>query len=114
MFGRHLVERGVVSRDTVNAAVLRQAKLRPPLGEIALLEDILTDEEVADVLEMQQSDSRPFGELAVEAGFLSLADLGVLLEAQSRGVPRLGEILVNMGAIDRRTLEHELAVYGRV
>ena len=113
MFGRHLVERGLVSRDTVDAAVMRQAKLRPPLGEIALLEDILTDEEVADVLEMQR-DPRPFGELAVEAGFLSVADLGVLLEAQSHGVPRLGEILVNMGAIDRGTLERELRVYSRV
>jgi hypothetical protein len=108
MFGRHLVQRGVVSDAIVLAAVRRQAKLRHPLGEIALMEEVLTEDQVHEVLEAQESDERPFGELAIEAGYLTPETLRALLDTQSRGIPRIGEILVNMGAFDRRVLEREL------
>jgi len=92
---------GRLSADRAMAVLNHQLLHRRPLGRVAIAEGRLTTEQVATILEEQNSarSRLRFGELALRCGFLGVDDLRDLLEAQQRDVPSVATALARIGAI---------------
>src|ERR671928_1510670 len=58
------------------------------IGELMTELGLITEEQLATVLEVQQRSERPLGQIVVELGFASGAAVGPALAMQSGGAPR--------------------------
>jgi len=112
--GGFLVERGVVTASAVVEALGEQARLKPPIGRLAMKLDLLDVKEVFAVLNAQVVSKLRFGQQAVALGLIGEADVLNLLEAQAQATPRLGELLVQAGTLDQASLERELLAFERI
>lgn len=96
----NLVHEGRITADDYVAAATRREEDRPPLGQVAIEEGVLSVRRVLEVLQRQyEAPSRRFGELAVELGFLSEADLATLLLHQRERERPLVDYLVELGKL---------------
>ncbi len=98
-----LVQTGVISADDYVAALARRDQERPPLGQVAIEQGVMTATHVLDVLRFQIAEpTRRFGELAVERGYLDSHQVAALLmEQQERQRPVI-EHLVELGRLSRK------------
>ena len=88
------------------------SRLGNTIGATALRLNLLTPEQVDELVKMQGSQGGYFGELAIKAGFLTPTQVGQLLEIQSvHDDLFLAEQLILDGKVDFSTLLHGLANY---
>ena len=111
MFGKHLVERGLVRESDLIEALDRQASMRVSIGRLAYQLGLLTLDQVMKVLEAQRSNPKFFGTLAVDLGFLTSQQLEQLLETQRETRVPLGQILASLGMLAPEKLDQELRLY---
>ena len=85
----------------------RRRKLK--IGEILVQEGLLTQEQVAFVLDQQKArpEAPPFGELCVELGLISPIDFGRVLTRHHRRLS-LGELLIHLGLVSQDQIEGAL------
>src|SRR5690606_5823194 len=95
MFGKHLVERGLLRESELIEALDRQASMRVSIGRLAYQMRLMTMDQVMKVLEAQRSNPQRFGALAVELGFLTVEQLESLLESQRGSRIPLGQVLAS-------------------
>lgn len=108
LFGRHLVQAGLVTSEQVLEALDLQRRAVPLIGVIAVERGALSVADVLRVLDSQIETRLPFVRQAVELGLLAPERGEALLVEQRRATPPIGEILVAQGVIDRQTLAREL------
>ncbi len=111
-FELSLVDSGQIESDQFCLALARQQKERPPLGQIAIEEGILSPRDVRDILVTQrQSDHSRFGDVGKRLGILDRHQLAELLHIQVERQRPLLEHLVELGALTREQAADSRADY---
>ena len=82
LFGRYLVDKGVITNEDYANAVRKQLDVRVKLGIIAVAEGLLTEEQTETINKLQMQFDKRFGDIAVEKGFLTDEQVGALLKKQ--------------------------------
>ncbi len=98
--GQFLLEKGLINKDQLLAALDAQRASNPLLGELAQACGWLTAAQSAQVNAMQRSQDRPFGQIARSLGLLTDAQVYALLAQQKSGRKLFGEVLVQLGILD--------------
>lgn len=96
-FGRFLVERGVISEEALNEALLFQEESNRRIGALAVERGFMTESQARAVIREQALRDKPFGSLALERGWLTEEGLDELLFAQTVHSSHLGEALLHLG-----------------
>ncbi len=119
-FGEFLVQRHTVATTHLVAALERQRQAQQPLGRIALRHELLSINEVFNILKLQadridaqtnDQDDYLFGDLAIELGFLNEEELFKILRIQLETRPALGDTLVEMGVLTTDQLREEITAF---
>ena len=107
-----LVESGIITADDYVAAAARREGERPPLGQVAIEEGVLSVRQVLEVLSSQYaSPGKRFGEIAVERGYLRSEQVATLLMRQAERQRPVIDHLVELGRLslaDADQLRHGL------
>ena len=110
-FGQYLIERGEVDAGHVREALDLLARTNKNLGEIAVAEGCLSEEDAARINRAQRERDRHWGDLAVELGLLAHADLVRCLRLQRESRLLIGEALVQLGHLPADRLGPLLDAY---
>jgi hypothetical protein len=106
LFGKYLVERGIINADEFFQAFKAQLASRPQLGTLAVQRRLLTIHQVFEVLEAQcDRPSELFGDLAVQMGFITNDDVARLLREQSDLIKPFKDVIVELEILDRTQVE---------
>ncbi len=103
MFGKFLVDRGLLRPEQLLEALEQQQSAKVSIGRLAFQEGILPLEKVLEILSLQQElgeKRKSFGELAIELGYLDLAQRDELLRRQQRSTAPLAQVVVELGLLD--------------
>lgn len=98
-FGDFLYYRGVVSRETLDSALVWQRSNRPLFGQIAVKYGMLSVHDFARVLVMM-GRKKSFGETARDLRLLSEEQVAAILKIQSAYNCPLGKYFVENGMLD--------------
>jgi type II secretory ATPase GspE/PulE/Tfp pilus assembly ATPase PilB-like protein len=110
--GETLVDKALVSPDTLANALNKQSQLRQePIGKFLADRAIITSEELTKALaEQQRRPNVRLGDLLVEAKLITPQILADALAIQSEHRERrLGDILIEMGAVSVRLIQMALS-----
>ncbi len=110
-FGQYLLEKGRISNDQLLDAVEYQNSTNARLGTLAIERGVLSEDQVREVNQQQKTTDRLFGDLAVDLGYLTPDQLADLVEIQKTARLFLGEALVEKGFMTPEELERELAMF---
>lgn len=100
------MDKGVISVEIFIEALNLQMKNRPPIGQVALDEGMITSKELFVILSAMrkvENSQKYFGEVAVSLEILSKEQVGKLLDIQNESCTPIGEVLVSMGKVSRET-----------
>ncbi len=106
LYGEFLVDKGVISVECFLEALNLQMKNRPPIGQVALEERMITSNELFVILSAMrkvENSHKHFGEVACSLGILTQEQVNILLDIQNKNCKPIGEILVTMGRVSRET-----------
>jgi CheY-specific phosphatase CheX len=107
-FGQFLLERGLVTRETLLAAIELQDSINLKFGETALATKLVTEDDVKRIHDAQRTEDLMFGDMAVKLGILSHEQIGQILEHQQKTHVRIGEALVRVNAFSADDLPRYL------
>lgn len=107
-FGQFLVERGVVSEETLRKALELQGSVNLKVGEIAVKMRHLNDSEVMRIHEAQRSEDLRFGEMAVRLGLLDEMQKKEVLTWQKNHHLYIGEAIRRICGLGEEDLERLL------
>jgi hypothetical protein len=109
MLGRKLLELGLVTEEQVLEALEAQESRAPSLPRLAVELDAMNHETALALLDLRAAgDERPFEVIAQEHLWLTREDIDQLHAERARRRPRLGDILVRLGHLSRDDLERTL------
>jgi hypothetical protein len=111
LFGRFLVKAGWVSEEQVEQALALQKELTPSFGLVAVLENMLTMDELHRILMHQRRLGLFFKEAVTQLGLLDDARLAGLEECRRSYTLRLGEALVVRGDLTDMELREALSAF---
>lgn len=94
LFGKYLVEQGVVTGDELNEIFEKQNAERVRLGTIAVAEGLMDEKQVEEVNHLQVQMDKRFGDIAVEQGYLTEAQVGELLSKQGNAYMKFLQLLM--------------------
>lgn len=103
-FGQYLVEKNVISRDTLLKAIALQESVNRSIGEIVVELGLMTEQSVQQVNLAQRSEDLRFGDLAIKMGFLTSETLQQSLKKQSENHLYIGMAVVRVGGFDEDQL----------
>ncbi len=112
-FGQFLLERGIVTRSHLVAAIRLQESRNLRLGDYAVRRGYLTEPQADQINQAQLTADKRFGELAIEMGLLTPEQVDELLILQQNDYILLGEALIDQNAIERSALDRELEAFKR-
>lgn len=107
-FGQFLVEKGVVSGETLRKALELQGSVNLKVGEIAVKMRHLNDSEVMRIHEAQRSEDLRFGEMAVRLGLLDEMQKKEVLTWQKNHHLYIGEAIRRVSGLSEEDLERHL------
>lgn len=110
-FGQFLLEKGVISAEELAHALKVQEENHQYFGQYALRLGYITLEQLNELLLRQKRTSARLGELAIELGMLTHAQVKEILGRQKADHLYLGEVLVRLGYLDREELYLLLEAY---
>lgn len=111
LFGKYLVEKGVLRYSDYRAAVKQQLDVRVKLGTIAIAEGLLTQEQADTIHMLQKQFDKRFGDIAVEKNFLTEAQVEALLKKQGNPYMQFLEVLMDSEKASITEIEREFAVF---
>jgi len=107
-FGQFLVEKGVVSGETLRKALELQGSVNLKAGEIAVKMRHLNDSDVLRIHEAQRSADLRFGEMAVRLGLLDEMQKKEILTWQKNHHLYIGEAIRRICGLGEEDLERLL------
>ena len=107
-FGQFLVEKAVVSRETLLQAITLQESVNLGFGDHAVAMGVMTEADVTRVNQAQRIEDLRFGDLAVKLGIITEAQLIDVLSKQRGSHLYIGEALVKVGGLNKAELERYL------
>lgn len=105
LFGKYLVDRGVVNESVIVRAMDLQRDDIIPIGKLAIQERMLHSRQVMMILNAQIDSGKLFGQIAVDLGFMDQEAVKKLLSLQQQHRPPLLDVLRQMEVVDVRVLE---------
>lgn len=100
-FAISLVQSRGIPLEMFFEALVRRAKERTPLGQIALETGKLSPRQLRELLHLQSDQHKRLGELAIERGFIDRRDLAEMLLVQEERMRPVVDHLIELGAISR-------------
>lgn len=82
ILGNYLVEAGKISKEQLADVLQEQNSVRVKLGLIAVAEGMMTQEEADEVNHLQSVMDKRYGDIAVEKGYLTDDQVSMLLKKQ--------------------------------
>jgi len=110
-FGEYLVLRRLLTPRAVLQVLKNQARARPHLGELAVNRGWLTWGQVLGVVSLSEQKKIRFGEAAVLEALMSQEQIDELLQQQETATPSLAECVIELGFLDRHVLDRERSHY---
>ncbi|MDB5339256.1 MAG: diguanylate cyclase [Planctomycetaceae bacterium] len=110
-FSRWLIAQGVLDIPRVGKALIDFKPLRVRLGELALRQELLSPQEIEQVLDEQEETQDRFGTIAVRRDFLSEDQLVGLLILQQEDPLQAAEQFLCKGVLDQQRLQTLLKEY---
>lgn len=110
-FGQFLLERGVVSRESVIKAVELQDSVNLKFGETAVEMRFLTEKDIKRIHDAQRTEDLMLGDIAVKLGMMTKDQIAQVLEHQRKSHLRIGEALVQVGALTAEELPRYLEAF---
>ncbi len=107
-FGQFLVERGIISRDTLLKAIVLQESVNKSIGEIVTELGFLSEADIEKINIAQRSEDLRFGDMAVKMRLLSPEQLQQALTKQSESHIYIGDALVKVGGLTDNNLKRYL------
>lgn len=111
LFGKYLVNKGVISNEDYRSLIEEQLGTRVKLGTIAVAEGLLTVEQAEKVNRIQKQHDKRFGDVAVEKGYLTEAQVEGLLKQQGNPYMQFLEVLLDSEKITISQLDEEFAAF---
>lgn len=111
LFGRYLVEKGIISSDDYQAAIEKQLDVRVKLGTIAVAEGLLTEAQVETLNKLQMQFDRRFGDMAVEMVFLTQEQVDMLLKKQGNPYMQFLQVLFESGKINITQMDNYISSF---
>lgn len=113
MFGKYLVDRGLLTEAQLLAALEMQSSARPSIGRLAFELDLLDLDQVLEVIAAQDASGGKlrFAAQAVDLGMITNDQRLQLLAAQEEARIPLGQTLVTMGILPPDVVAQELSDY---
>lgn len=110
-FGRFLVDRGYVTQNEIEAALLLQTERNPRIGTLARERRLLKSPDICHIIDYARENGVRFGQAAIDLGHLNQREVDELLSAQSESHVYVGELLIELNLISRPQLELCLREY---
>jgi len=110
-FGQFLVEKGIVSSDTLLEAIKLQDSVNLRFGETALSINLVTQADMERIHIAQRTEDLKFGDMAMKLGILTAEQVSHVLTVQKNSHLYLGEALVQTGALAAEELPRLLDDY---
>lgn len=111
-FGSFLLNKGVFTATDLKTLLMEQQNIRVKMGMLAMKQGYMNGSQVEEVCHVQKTTDKRFGEIAVEKGYLSGEQVEELLQSQSsESNLQLGQAAVDLGMLNYRQLESELAEF---
>ncbi len=110
--GDVLLERGLITKQQLDAAFAEKGKSGKLLGEVLVDMGFVTEQTLTNVLSDVKSQKAPtarIGDLLVERNLISKDQLDVAFQEKSKSNKLLGELLVDLGFITEQVLSAVLA-----
>jgi len=104
-FGQFLIERDEIDLVQLREALDLMDRENRSLGELAVDQGMMSEQEAAKVNAQQRHCDRPFGELGVELGMLNEEQLDGLVHAQENSRLLVGQALTRIGALPKARVE---------
>ena len=111
LFGKYLVENGVLSYADYREAVEKQLDVRVKLGTIAIADGLLTEEQAEEIHKSQKQFDKRFGDIAVEKGFLTPAQVEELVKKQGNPYMQFLEALLDSEQVSIADIEAQLSEF---
>lgn len=111
LFGHYLIEKGVITYEDYEKAMVAQNEAHVRLGTIAVLEGFLTEEEAEFIHRQQMQFDKRFGDIAVENDLLREEQVNVLLRKQGNTYMKFLEALLQAGVISVSELDIHLGAF---
>lgn len=111
LFGKYLVEKGVIGADDYQMAIKKQLDVRVKLGTIAVAEGLLTEEQVETLNKLQMQFDKRFGDLAVEKEYLTQEQVELLLKKQGNPYMQFLEVLLEQGRVNVSQMDAQLSAF---
>ena len=108
LFGRYLLEKGLITMTDVIDARLLQRKNNRMIGDLAMTKGMLAHEDILRILVIQEETKEKFGEIAIKEKYLSKEQVDDLLKEQMDSHIFFGEALVQIEAISQEELAKQL------
>lgn len=101
-FSRWLVTKKVFDIPTISKALLKCPKQgeQVKIGELAIVEKLLTAEQVVKILDQQKETESRFGEVAIRQDLLTLEQIAYLLALQIEPPILVGKTLITLELLD--------------
>jgi CheY-specific phosphatase CheX/mannitol/fructose-specific phosphotransferase system IIA component len=107
-FGQFLVEKGIVSREAILAAIDLQEQKNLKLGAMAVAMGYLTAADINRAHKAQFSKDMRLGDLLIAAGAISAQQLQEVVTRQQETHLYIGEALVLVGALTKEQVQQHL------
>lgn len=111
LFGKYLVEKGVIGYADYRDAVQKQLNVRVKLGTIAVAEGLLTEEQAETINKLQKQFDKRFGDIAVEKNYLTEEQVEGLLKKQGNPYMQFLEVLLDSEKATISEIETEFAAF---
>ena len=99
-----MIAHGLITMEQVEKALEKQGS-PIAIGKLAVELQMLTPQQVLEILRIQRSRGFHFGELCIRKGWLQSEEVFHLLATQRRRAPSVTQILVKSGAISSDQLQ---------
>ncbi len=107
-FGQFLVEKGIVSREAIIAAVALQEQRNLKFGEMAVSMGLVTSADIDRAHKAQFSKDMKLGDILVAMGILNVDELQGVITRQKDTHLYIGEALLLLGSLTREQLHQHL------
>lgn len=111
LFGKYLVDKGVIQQNSLDEVLKNQQSARVKLGTIAVSAGMLTEAEAEEINHVQTHEDKRFGDIAVERGYLSEKQVCEILERQGDSFMKFLQLLTDELKISVSQVDAYLASY---
>lgn len=106
--GNYLVAKDLITAEQLNDVLREQSKVRVKLGLIAVAEGLMSQDEADRVNQLQAIMDKRFGDIAVDKGYLTEGQVESLLKKQGNAYLAFAQALENQQLMSIEQLEQYL------